>query len=121
MSVSKLHTAFDKIVREFTTELSKELWSNVNESDFTEDVKSKIKDVLDKIVTDKLSDLTVNNTTSSKKKKQVNKVKRPPTAYNLFIAEKIKELKETNPDIDRKELMKMAAQEWNLHKTKIKK
>ena len=106
------------MIREFTTELSKELVSNVNDTELTQDVKDKFQDFVDKIVNEKITDLTA-NTVSSKKKKQVNKVKRPPTAYNLFIADKIKELKENNPEIDRKELMKMAAKEWNLHKQKI--
>lgn len=40
------------------------------------------------------------------------KKKREPTEYNLFMKDKIKELRLAHPDIDKKELMSMGAQEW---------
>jgi hypothetical protein len=41
-----------------------------------------------------------------------NKKKREPTEYNLFMKDKIKELRISHPEIDKKELMSMGAQEW---------
>jgi hypothetical protein len=41
-----------------------------------------------------------------------NKKKREPTEYNLFMKDMIKELRQTHPEIDKKELMSMGAKEW---------
>ena len=41
---------------------------------------------------------------------------RAPTKYNLFIQQKIKELKTNNPEIDRKDLMVQAAAAWTAQK-----
>lgn len=43
---------------------------------------------------------------------------RAPTAYNLFVQSKIKEIKAANPDMDRKILMVEAAKAWTLEKEK---
>jgi len=43
-------------------------------------------------------------------------VKREPTKYNIFIREEMLKLRETNSDIPYKELMKLAAKNWNEHK-----
>lgn len=40
------------------------------------------------------------------------KEKRAPTAYNKFISQRIKALKIDNNEINAKDLMKMASQEW---------
>jgi hypothetical protein len=42
---------------------------------------------------------------------------RAPTAYNLFVQQKIKQLKAENVDMDRKMLMVQAAAAWTLQKT----
>lgn len=38
--------------------------------------------------------------------------KRAPTSYNNFMSERIKALKQENPDTNAKELMTMASHEW---------
>jgi hypothetical protein len=43
---------------------------------------------------------------------------RAPTAYNLFVQQKIKELKLANPLTDRKDLMIQAAAAWTEEKKK---
>lgn len=43
---------------------------------------------------------------------------RAPTAYNLFVQQKIKELKADKPDTDRKQLMIQAAAAWTEEKKK---
>ena len=54
--------------------------------------------------------------------KNVNKKKREPTEYNIFMKHKIKELRQSHPEIDKKELMSMGAKEWQKQKaTKSKK
>jgi hypothetical protein len=43
-------------------------------------------------------------------------VKREPSKYNIFVREEMSRLKETNNEIPYKELMKMAAKNWNERK-----
>jgi len=43
---------------------------------------------------------------------------RAPTAYNLFVQQKIKELKLADPNTDRKQLMIQAAAAWTEEKKK---
>jgi hypothetical protein len=42
--------------------------------------------------------------------------KRAPSAYNLFVKDKIAEIKTENPDISSKEAFKMAIEAWNKQK-----
>lgn len=42
------------------------------------------------------------------------KTKRTPTAYNKFMSEKIKELKQASPETDAKQLMKDASAVWKV-------
>lgn len=44
------------------------------------------------------------------------KKKRAPTEYNLFMKERIMKLRLEHPDIDKKELMSMGAQDWQRQK-----
>jgi hypothetical protein len=46
-------------------------------------------------------------------------VKREPTKYNIFVKEAILKLKVENPDKPYKDLMKMAADEWNQNKLNV--
>lgn len=48
----------------------------------------------------------------SKKNSVEQKKKRTPSAYNVFIGERIKHLKLEHPESDGKVLMKMAIEEW---------
>ena len=63
------------------------------------------------------------NDTDNKKKKTVKldkdgnvKPKRAPTAYNLFVKERMGELKKENPELKGSELMKLAAGDWKIKK-----
>jgi hypothetical protein len=53
-----------------------------------------------------------------KKIKDDNKLKRKPSAYNAFIAEKYNEVKKDNPDKNAKDIMKLIAELWKEHKLK---
>lgn len=53
-----------------------------------------------------------------KKIKDDNKVKKKPSAYNVFIAEKYNEVKKDNPDKNAKDIMKLIAELWKEHKLK---
>lgn len=56
--------------------------------------------------------------TTSKKEKEPKEDKKPraPSAYNIYMKEKMAELKETHPDLNNIERMKMAAEEWSKSK-----
>lgn len=93
---------------------------------FTEDYN---KEILEKVVTtlslndeDKTKLTELFSTLSSKADcmtvKNAPKKKRAPTAYNLFMKDMIKELRQKHPDIDKKELMSMGAREWQSKKLK---
>lgn len=47
------------------------------------------------------------------------KKSRPPNSYNLFIKDKMREIKEANPEFKGKELMRRATQEWNKQKALV--
>jgi len=49
------------------------------------------------------------------------KTTKEPTAYNIYMKDKMNELKQTHPDMNAKDLMKMAASSWTEHKEKINK
>ena len=51
----------------------------------------------------------------SEKKKKTGP-KRPPTEYNIFVKNKIDELKITNPELKNTQLMSKAAELWSLNK-----
>ena len=48
--------------------------------------------------------------------KKKEKKTRPPNNYNLFIKEKMREIKEAHPEFKGKELMKKATEQWNIKK-----
>ena len=54
--------------------------------------------------------------TTAKKKKDPNAEKKAPSAYNLFVKEKMISLKKENPDMDNKKIMSEAAVLWKIHK-----
>jgi hypothetical protein len=60
------------------------------------------------------------SSTKGKKKASANPdqpvVKKLPSAYNLFVKEEISKIKAANPSVNPKELMKLAADNWKLHK-----
>jgi hypothetical protein len=49
-------------------------------------------------------------------KKKEPKGQRTPNSYNMFIRDKMKEIKSQQPSLTGKELLKHATQEWNKHK-----
>jgi len=53
-----------------------------------------------------------------KDKKKENVTKKEPSKYNIFIKKNMKQLKEDNPDMSNKEILKIAAEEWQKEKIK---
>ena len=60
---------------------------------------------------------SVKGESSKPKKEEKEKKPRAPTAYNLFMKEKMKELKETQPELNNIERMKIGAEAWTASKT----
>lgn len=65
-------------------------------------------------VSDFIKKTTMNTFLFGPKKKE--KKSRPPNSYNMFIKDKMREIKEANPEFKGKELMKRATQAWNQQK-----
>tara|TARA_B100000900_G_scaffold375040_1_gene356727 strand:- start:14131 stop:14550 length:420 start_codon:yes stop_codon:yes gene_type:complete len=84
-----------------------------NIQDFTEEQKEKLNEVVFKLK-DELFKESLLTTIQQKKKK--TGPKRPPTEYNIFIKNKIDELKITNPELKNTQLMSKAAELWSLNK-----
>ena len=115
-------TTFD-IITEFNTLID-------NDTEYTlKEMKTILTDIYNtkngkKIYKKKVqnSDDDVNDTDNKKKKtvkldKDGNvKQKRAPTAYNLFVKERMGELKKENPELKGSELMKLAAGDWKIKK-----
>jgi len=86
-----------------------------NIQDFTEEQKEKLNEVVFKLK-DELFKESLLTTIQQKKKK--TGPKRPPTEYNIFVKNKIDELKITNPELKNTQLMSKAAELWSLNKKK---
>ena len=105
-------TSYQKFVKgfyKFTDDYNKEILDKLSEKlSLSDEQKTQAEEVLASIV--------VKPETATK---SVVKKKREPTAYNLFMKDMIKELREKHPDIDKTELMKRGAAEWQKQKAKI--
>lgn len=106
-SYQKFVKNFHKFTEDYNKELLEKMCAMITLSD--ED-KSKITELFN----------SMNSKSEMSNQKNVTKKKRAPTAYNLFMKDMIKELRQKHPDIDKKELMSMGAKEWQKQKGKTK-
>lgn len=99
--------AIDKFVEKLKEVLTNE------DVDLLESLESHLTSVTEK-VKEELKEETkqMMKNPNGKKQKDPNAPKRPPTAYNLFVKEKLEELSKSHPDTNRQELMKMAVNVW---------
>ena len=72
----------------------------------------------DNYTLDELKKLLTEAFKGSKKKKTAGE-KKEPSPYNLFIKDEIQKIKQENPDVDRKQLMSLAAARWKDHKASL--
>ena len=104
-------TSYQKFLKgffKFTEDYNKELLDKLSDKlSLTEEQKQQAEELM--------ASLIVKPDTSTK---SVPKKKREPTAYNLFMKDMIKELREKHPEIDKTELMKRGAAEWQNQKAK---
>lgn len=90
-----------KILNEHNADIAKKLTDKL---DLNEDQVKKMQETLDHQV-EEIADL-------KKRKGTKRGASRAPTKYNIFVKQKIAELKEADPTIDRKQLMVEAAAAW---------
>ena len=106
-SYQKFVKNFHKFTEDYNKELLEKMCTVISLSD---DDKSKLTELFN----------SMNSKSEMSNSKNVTKKKRAPTAYNLFMKDMIKELRQKHPDIDKKELMSMGAKEWQKQKSKSK-
>ena len=100
--------AIDRIVEEIHKTLM----------DKDSDLLESLEDYLGEIVRSVKEDLKSETkqmvkSVKGKKTKDPNAPKRPPSAYNLFIQEKMKVLSKEHPNLTRQDQMKMAVELWH--------
>ena len=90
-----------------------ELTLEVKVEKLTELVNTLVQRI--EVLESKLKEPTSPSKPSGKKEKEPKEEKKPraPSAYNLFMKEKMGELKESHPDLNNIERMKMAAEAWS--------
>ena len=98
-----------QVVKDFAAFLAEKI-------DFDDDMKGYFEEFEKTIVKE-------TKTVPSKKKgssgsDSSEKKKRTPSAYNMFISEKMGEIKKVRPELKGKELMKAAIEAWNENKEK---
>lgn len=103
---STLYSKFLKNFQKFTEDYNKEILEKLSELKLNDDTQKQVEEVLSSMVFKP----------DSSSSKNVPKKKREPTAYNLFMKDMIKKLREEHPDIDKTDLMKRGAQAWQAQK-----
>lgn len=99
---TKYFKSFSKFLEEYNKEIKEKLLV-----EFKDDA-GKVEQVMS----------TLSTKVETGKVGGAQKKKREPTKYNKFMQVKIKELREQNTNVDKTELMKMAAKAWQEEKKK---
>lgn len=111
-NLTHLQNALNKVVNDVNYTVLEAFVTYLSTSDI--DIKNKDPQELKDIVDEYLKSNTNNVFAFVPKKKE--KKSRPPNSYNLFIKDKMREIKEANPEFKGKELMRRATQAWNKQK-----
>lgn len=78
------------------------------------EMKKILSEVYKEIKNDNSNDVNIkNNRRGSKKRTDNDRPKKAPSAYNIFIKQKMLELKESDSSISPKDLMKVASTYWS--------
>lgn len=86
-------------------------------SKIIDDFVSKV-DTTRNYTLDELKKLLTEAYKGSKKKKATTE-KKEPSAYNLFIRDAIQKIRAEDPNVDKKQLMSLAAARWKEHKAAL--
>lgn len=112
-NLTHLQNALNKVINDVRYSTLEDFAKYLSEQPVT--VTTKDTSELNHLVEDYLKTSTINVFTFVPRKKE--KKSRPPNSYNLFIKEKMREIKEANPEFKGKELMKRATEAWNQQKS----
>lgn len=112
-NLTHLQNALNKVVNDVRHSTLDDFANYVSEQPTT--VTTKDTSELKALMEEYLNSHPNNVFTFVPKKKE--KKSRPPNSYNLFIKEKMREIKEANPEFKGKELMKRATEAWNQQKS----
>lgn len=110
MSIQSVNKAVNQLVEETTVSTVDKLVVYLSDKiEFDEDMK-KLFDDFKKIAREEVR--TSFKQDKGKRGGKKSDKKREPSAYNLFIKEKMAEIKQKKPELKGKELMKEAIEEW---------
>lgn len=111
-----LQNALNKVIEDVKITTLENFMKHLTVNDVVVVNKNKNKDEeeVKSIITDYVKETSSNTFVFGPKKKE--KKSRPPNSYNMFIKEKMREIKEANPEFKGKELMRRATQAWNQQK-----
>jgi len=109
-NLASFQNALNKVVHDIAATNLEGFATYLIEKSDTSDDKERIKALLQEYQKD--HPVNVFNFGPKRKEKKT----RPPNSYNLFIKEKMHEIKAANPELKGKELLKRATQEWNKQK-----
>ena len=107
-----LQNALNKVVDDVKIDTLQQFINHL--IDFNIDVLNTNKDEVKSMIVDYVKEKQSTTFLFGPKKKE--KKSRPPNSYNMFIKDKMREIKEANPEFKGKELMKRATQAWNQQK-----
>lgn len=107
-----LQNALNKVVEDVRLSTLEDFVKHVNENNIN--LSGKDDDEVKSIITEYNKKISSNTFVFGPKKKE--KKSRPPNSYNMFIKDKMREIKDANPDFKGKELMRRATQAWNQQK-----
>jgi hypothetical protein len=99
------------------TTLDRFLAHLMDKQDVVKDDPAKLQEVMQEIMTEFKKTLPSDHfQIVPQTKKKETRATRVPNAYNMFIRDKMKEIKLQNPSMTGKDLLKQATVEWNNHK-----
>ena len=113
--MNKVNTAVSSLVEEVSLNtVDKVVDFLKSKIDFDEDFDKFFQEFKDTLKADAKASAkkSVKKSSSGSDSETDAKKKRAPSAYNLFIKDKMAQIKGTNPEIKGKELMKAAIEEW---------
>lgn len=116
MALNTVHKALAGLVEETAMSTVDKLVTFLSEKiEFDDDMKTLFDDF--KKATKEEIKASFKNDRSRKSRGGEKKAKREPSAYNLFIKDKMAEIKVKRPDLKGKDLMKEAIDEWKKTKS----
>ena len=116
MALNKMNKAIGEMIKEVET-LTISKIKDILVEKLTEEYEPEFVQAVEKVLSDiKFPSYSENIKKPAAKSSDREKKKREPTEYNLFLKEKMAEIKEAGTELKGKDLMKAAIVEWNKKK-----